>query len=105
MSLAGAVRIGAKRSGADLRRVDVHWIADLAERSIAAIVLVSGLPESDIRDIVRASLRGGRHPQRLEEDRDWYEWFVSFVGNVTAFEATGQKPRRGYLRLVQGGAP
>lgn len=100
MSLAGAIRIGAKRSGARLRHVNVPGLVELGERAVVAFSDLTGLPMPKVREIIRAQLVKGMHPSWFEGEIDGFRFFETWLAYVKLYREQGYEPPG--LRLVDG---
>ena len=72
MSLEAAVRIGARRNGADLRLVNVPALAGFAERAAAAFYVLTGASIGTTRDLVRSVLISEKHSSPFRKARRAY---------------------------------
>jgi hypothetical protein len=102
MSLEAAVRIGARRNGADLRVVNVPALAGFAERVATAFHVLTGAPMESTRDLVRCVLMSEMHSSHFErpDEHKWFEWVWSLV----KYPEAARVERRRVLRLLPGGA-
>lgn len=77
----GAIRIGARRSGARPTPMAVLRLSILAERAVDAFCSYSGLDQRDVVIAVRAALLGSRASSWFE-DPCAVRWFESLFGDV-----------------------
>jgi hypothetical protein len=101
MSLEAAVRIGARRNGADLRVVNVPALAGFAERVATAFHVLTGASMQSTRDLVRCVLISQMHSSHFErpDEHKWFEWVWSLV----KYPEAARVERRRVLRLLPGG--
>jgi hypothetical protein len=78
---AGAVRIGARRSGARPNAMALWELSILAERAVVAFTGYSGLSERDVVITIRIALMGSRAAWWFE-DPCGIRWFESLFADV-----------------------